>query len=264
MDEVLALSKAYSLCGTLDEAQKYKEEIAFFQAVKAVIQKATQPKTKRKDPNKAIKQIIDNAVVAEGVEDIFSLVGLKKPNIGILSDEFLEDVKHMQYKNLAVELLERLLKNEIKTKMRTNVVKEKRFSDRLQATLTQYHNRAIETAQVIEELIAMAKEFAEANKKGEELGLNFDELAFYDALAENESALREMGDETLKKIAVELTEKLRNSISVDWQKRESVRAKMRNMIRIILKRYKYPPDKQQEAIKMVMQQAEVLSDEWSK
>ncbi len=264
MDEVLALSKAYSLCGTLDEAQKYKEEIAFFQAVKAVMVKASQPKLQKKDPNIAIKQIIDNAVVSEGVEDIFSLVGLKKPNIGILSDEFLEDVKHMQYKNLAVELLERLLKNEIKTKMRTNVVKEKRFSDRLQATLTQYHNRAIETAQVIEELIAMAKEFAEANKKGEELGLNFDELAFYDALAENESALREMGDETLKKIAVELTQKLRNSVSVDWQKRESVRAKMRNIIRIILRRYKYPPDKQIEAIKMVMQQAEALSNEWSR
>ena len=202
--------------------------------------------------------------MAEGVEDIFSMVGLKKPNIGILSDEFLEDVKHMQYKNLAVELLERLLKNEIKAKLKTNIIKEKKFSDRLQATLTKYHNRAIETAQVIEELIEMAKEFSEANKKGEELGLNFDELAFYDALAENESALREMGDETLKKIAVELTEKLRNSVSVDWQKRESVRAKMRNMIRIILRRYKYPPDKQLEAIQMVMKQAEALSDEWSK
>jgi len=264
MDEVLALTKAFSLCSTLDEAKEYKEEIALFQAVKAVIQKSDRTPSRKNDPNKAIKQIIDNAVVSEGVEDIFSLVGLDKPNIGILSDEFLEDVANMKYKNLAVELLERLLKDEIKAKTRTNVVQEKKFSDRLQATLTRYHNRAIETAKVIEELIEMAKDFAEASRRGEELGLNNDELSFYDALAENESAMREMGDKILKSIAVELTKKLRNSVSVDWQKRESVRAKMRNMIRIILRRYKYPPDQQLEAIKMVMKQAEVLSDEWSR
>ena len=264
LDEVLALTKAYSLCGTLDEAQEYKEEIAFFQAVKSIIQKAGVATGTKKDPNKAIKQIIDNAVIADGVEDIFSMVGLKKPNIGILSDEFLEDVAHMPYKNLAVELLEKLLKDDIKAKTKNNVVQEKKFSDRLQKTLSQYHNRAIETAKVIEELIQMAKDFAAAAKHGEDLGLNFDELAFYDALAENESAMREMNDEILKSIAQELTKKLRNSVSVDWQKRESVRAKMRNMIRIILRRYKYPPDKQQEAIELVMKQAEVLSDEWSK
>jgi len=263
LDEVLGLTKAFSLCGTLDEAKEYKEEIAFFQAVKAVIQKiGTKPS--KKDPNKAIKQLIDNAVVSDGVEDIFSLVGLDKPNIGILSDEFLEDVAHMPHKNLAVELLERLLRDDIKAKTKRNVVQEKKFSDRLQATLGKYHNRAIETAKVIEELIQMAKDFAEATKHGKDLGLNFDELAFYDALAENEAALREMGDATLKKIAVELTSKLRSSISVDWQKRESVRAKMRNIIRIILKRFKYPPNKAAEALDMVMQQAEVLSDEWSK
>jgi len=264
LDEVLALTKAYSLCGTLDEAQEYKEEIAFFQAVKSIIQKASAAAGEKKDPNKAIKQIIDNAVISDGVEDIFSMVGLEKPNIGILSDEFLEDVAHMPYKNLAVELLEKLLKDDIKAKTKNNVVQEKKFSDRLQATLSQYHNRAIETAKVIEELIQMAKDFAAAAKHGEDLGLNFDELAFYDALAENESAMREMNDEILKSIAQELTKKLRNSISVDWQKRESVRAKMRNMIRIILRRYKYPPDQQPEAIELVMKQAEVLSDEWSK
>ena len=147
---------------------------------------------------------------------------------------------------------------------KNNVVQEKKFSDRLQATLGKYHNRAIETSKVIEELIQMAKDFAEATKHGQDLGLNFDELAFYDALAENESALIEMGDETLKKIAIELTLKLRSSISVDWQKRESVRAKMRNIIRIILKRFKYPPDKAEKALDMVMKQAEVLSDEWSR
>jgi len=264
LDEVLALTKAYSLCGTLDEAHQYKEEIAFFQAVKSIIQKAGVLAGAKKDPNKAIKQILDNAVIADGVEDIFSMVGLKKPNIGILSDEFLDDVAHMPYKNLAVELLEKLLKDDIKAKTKNNIVQEKKFSDRLQKTLSQYHNRAIETAKVIEELIQMAKDFAQSGKHAEELGLNFDELAFYDALAENESAMREMNDEILKNIAQELTKKLRNSVSVDWQKRESVRAKMRNMIRIILRRYKYPPDKQPEAIELVMKQAEVLSNEWSK
>ena len=264
LDEVLALTKAFSLCGTLDDAKEHKEEIAFFQAVKSVIQKASSKPSNIKDPNKAIKQLIDNAVISDGVEDIFSLVGLDKPNIGILSEEFLEDVANMPYKNLAVELLERLLKDDIKAKTKNNVVQEKKFSDRLQATLGKYHNRAIETSKVIEELIQMAKDFAEATKHGQDLGLNFDELAFYDALAENESALIEMGDETLKKIAIELTCKLRSSISVDWQKRESVRAKMRNIIRIILKRFKYPPDRAEKALDMVMKQAEVLSDEWSR
>jgi len=261
-DEVLALTKAYSLCGTMSEALTCKEEIAFFQAIKAVIQKAN-PKTQGIDKDSVIKQIIDNAVVSDGVEDIFALVGLDKPNIGILSDEFLNDVAHMPYKNLAVELLERLLRDDIKSKTKSNVVQEKKFSDRLQATLNQYHNRAIETAKVIEELIAMAKEFSTAMKHGENLGLNYDEVAFYDALAENESALKEMSDEILKKIAQELTQKLRSSVSVDWQKKESVRARMRNLIRVILIKYKYPPDQQIEAIELVMKQAEVLSDVWS-
>jgi len=264
LDQVLGLSKAFSLCATLNEAKDRREEIAFFQAVKSVIQKATKPPGKKDEKNSAIKQIIDNAVVSEGVEDIFDLLGLNKPNIGILSAEFLEDVATMPHKNLAVELLERLLKDDIKAKCKTNVVQEKKFSDRLQSALTKYHNRAIETAQVIEELIQMAKDFAQAAKDREDLGLSIDEVAFYDALAENESALREMQDETLKLIAQELTQKLRGSVTVDWQKRESVRAKMRNMIRITLKRYKYPPDEHKDAIELVMQQAEVLSDEWTR
>ncbi|OQX73402.1 MAG: hypothetical protein B6D59_05775 [Campylobacteraceae bacterium 4484_4] len=251
-----------------DEARGFVEIIGTYAKSWALLQGYDEQTLEEVVHTREQKFILDydeaKAAISEGVEDIFSLAGLEKPNIGILSDEFLEDVAHMQYKNLAVTLLERLLKDEIKAKTRTNVVQEKKFSERLQATLAKYHNRAIETAQVIEELIAMAKEFAKANKHGEELGLSFDELAFYDALAENESALREMGDEILKKIAQELTEKLRKSVSVDWQKRESVRAKMRNMIRIILRRYKYPPDKQPEAIKLVMQQAEALSEEWSR
>jgi len=263
-DEVLALSKAFSLCGTMDEARVYVEEIAFFQAVKVVIIKASQSSYKKVDKNSAIKQILDNAVVSDGIEDIFDLAGLDKPDISILSDEFLEDIVNMPYKNLAVELLEKLLKDNIKAKTKNNVVKEKKYSDRLLATLSKYHNRGIETTKVIEELIAMAKDISKASKEEEELGLNFDELAFYDALAENESAFETMGADILKKIAQELTMKLRNSISVDWQKRESVRAKIRNMIRIILRRFKYPPDNQVKALELVMKQAEALSDEWTR
>ncbi|MFO9237680.1 DUF3387 domain-containing protein [Legionella pneumophila serogroup 1] len=263
LDEVLALSKAFRLCATTDEARECREEVAFFQAIKSVIHKATRSNRKGIDKQAAIKQIIDNAIISEGVEDIFELAGLDKPNIGILSEEFLEDVAHMPYKNLAVELLEKLINDNIKANTRCNVILEKKFSERLQASMNKYHNRAIQTAQVIEELIQMAKDMAKATQHGQDLGLNDDELAFYDALAENESALRELGDVTLKKIAQELTLKLRNSISVDWQKRDSVRAKMRNLIRIILRRYKYPPDKQVEAINLVMEQAVALSDEWN-
>jgi type I restriction enzyme R subunit len=169
----------------------------------------------------------------------------------------------MPYKNLAVELLERLIKGDIRAKCKTNVVQEKKFSDRLQAALSKYHNRAIETAKVIEELIQMAKDFAHEIEIGEGLGLSADEKAFYDALAVNESALIEMGDETLKAIALVLTEKLRKSVTVDWQNKDSVRARMRNIIRVILKRYKYPPDDQPEAIELLMKQTEALSDEWS-
>lgn len=265
-DVVLAITKAFSLCGTLDEAMGLREEIAFFQAIKSVIAKATQSDTKLSEDKKnaVLKQILDNAVVAEGVEDIFKLAGLDRPNIGILSDAFLEEVRNLPQRNFAVELLQKLLNDEIKSRSRTNVILEKKFSDRLLAALNRYRSRAIESAQVIEELIAMAKEFREAIKRGENLGLNESELAFYDALADNESAVRELGDTVLKKLAHELTEKLRNSTTVDWQKRESVRARLRNLVRITLRRYKYPPDKQEEAIRLVLEQAERLSDEWAR
>ena len=202
-------------------------------------------------------------MIAEGVVDVFKLAGLDKPNIGLLSDEFLEDVRQMPYRNLAVELLEKLLKDNIKSKTSNNVVQEKKYSDRLQETLRKYNNRAIETAQVIEELIQMAKEFQEALKRNDELGLQPDEVAFYDALANNESAVRELGDEILKKIAVEITEKLRKSTTVDWQVRDSVRARLRILVRRTLQRYKYPPDKAADAIELVLKQAEALSNAWT-
>ncbi len=264
-DVVLAITKVFSLCGTLDEAMELREEIAFFQAIKSVISKATETDKKLSEDKKnaVLKQILDNAVVAEGVEDIFKLAGLDRPDIGILSDAFLEEVRNLPQRNFAVELLQKLLNDEIKSRSRTNVILEKKFSDRLLVALNRYRSRAIESAQVIEELIQMAKEFREAAKRGENLGLNESELAFYDALADNESAVRELGDEILKKIALELTEKLRNSTTVDWQRRESVRARLRNLVRITLRRYRYPPDKTEAAIELVLKQAEVLSEEWS-
>jgi len=264
-DTVLAITKAFSLCGTLDEAIALREEIAFFQAIKAVIAKASESDRKLSEDRKnaVLKQILDNAVVAQGVEDIFKLAGLERPDIGILSDAFLEEVRQLPQRNFAVELLQKLLNDQVKSRSRTNVVLERKFSERLEAALNRYRNRAIESAQVIEELIVMAREFREAAKRGDALGLSESELAFYDALADNESAVRELGDQVLKQIAVEITEKLRNSTTVDWQKRESVRARLRNLVRITLRRYKYPPDQQEEAIRLVLDQAERLSGEWS-
>jgi len=264
-DLVLTATKAFSLCSTLDEAKELRKKIAFYSAIKAAIIKFTTVDRKRtqEEKNSVLKQILDNAVIAEGVADIFKLCGLEKPNIGLLSDEFLEEVRQMPYKNLAVELLEKLLNDGIKSKIRNNVVVEKRYADRLQEALRKYNNRAIETAQVIEELIQMAKEFQAEMAREDNLGLNSDEIAFYDALANNESAVRMLGDETLKKIAIEITEKLRKATTVDWQKRDSVRASLKILVRRTLQKYKYPPDKALEAIELVMKQAEVLSDSWS-
>tara|TARA_R110002124_G_scaffold45866_5_gene138259 strand:- start:971 stop:4129 length:3159 start_codon:yes stop_codon:yes gene_type:complete len=265
LDNVLAMNKAFSLCATLDEAQALQKEVAFLSQVKTAIAKFTSvdKKLAQEDKNSALKQILDNALIGGGVTDVFALCGLDKPNIGLLSDEFLEDVRQMPYKNFAVELLEKLLKDNIKANTRTNRVQEKKYSDRLQETLRKYNNRGIETAQVIEELIALAKQFQAELERDEALGLSPDEVAFYDALASNESAVRELGDEILKKIAVEITDKLRKSTTVDWQVRESVRAKLRILVRRTLQRYKYPPDRAPATVELVLQQAEVLSNSWS-
>lgn len=265
LDTVTQITRAFSLCGTLDEAAELKMEIAFFSAVKAAIVKYTTVDRKLTEAEKhsALKRILDNAVVSDGVADIFALAGIDKPNIGLLSDEFLDDVRNMPAKNLAVELLEKLMRDQIKARTKTNVVQQKKFSDRLLESLRKYHNRAVATAQVIEELIQMAKDFQEAMQRNEDLGLNYDEIAFYDALAEKPEVLREMGDDTLKKLAAELTEKLRQNTSVDWQVRESVRAKMRLLIKRLLRKYKYPPEGQDEAVTRVIEQAEALASEWS-
>lgn len=263
-DAVVAASKAFALCCTLDEALTYRDELAFLQAVKAALTKHAGTDRKLTDEQKehVLRQIMSRAVVSDEVVDIFSAAGLKRPDIGVLSDEFLDDVRHMKERNLAVELLERLLNGEIRSRFKTNVVQSAKFSELLQQSLARYRARAVETAQVIEELIAMAKRFQEAAQRGERLGLNADELAFYDALAANEAAVRELGDATLKKIAVELTMSLRKSVTVDWAKRDAVRAKLRVMVKTLLRRYKYPPDRQEEATETVLRQAETLSAEW--
>jgi type I restriction enzyme R subunit len=263
-DTALAMSKAFSVCCTLDEARVVREEVAFLQAVKVILTKAEISKNKKTNEERelAIRQIIGSAVVSEEVVDIFDAAGLDKPNIGILDDDFLAEVQNMPERNLAIELLERLLEGEIKSRFAGNVVQEKKFSELLANVVKRYQNRAIETAQVIEELIEMAKKFRAAADRGAELGLTEDEIRFYDALADNESAVRELSDETLKKIAHELTENLRKNISVDWSQRESVRAKLRLMVKRILRKYKYPPDQQEGAVELVLQQAQALGEAW--
>uniref|UniRef100_UPI00191C38AF type I restriction endonuclease subunit R n=1 Tax=Endozoicomonas numazuensis TaxID=1137799 RepID=UPI00191C38AF len=265
LDVMAAISSAYTLCSTLDEAEPLKKEIAFLAAVKAAISKYTSVDKKRTDEekNSALKQIIDNAIVAEGVDDIFEMVGLDRPNIGLLSPEFMEDVANLPQKNLAVELLEKLLRDEVKARMKTDVVSEKKYSDRIMETLRKYHNRAIETAQVIEELIKMAKEMAVDAELAEKSGLNPDEIAFYRALIQNESAVKELGDSNLRELAKYVTAQLRKSTTVDWQVRDSVRAKLRNLIRRVLRKWKYPPDEAKDAIELCLKQAEVLSNQWS-
>lgn len=263
-DNALAMSKAFTLCCTLDEAKAVREEVAFLQAVKVMLTKKEVTKKKKTDEERdlAIRQIIGNAVVSGDVVDVFEAVGLDKPNIGLLDDEFLAEVRNLPERNLAVELLERLLEGEIKAKFATNLSQEKKFSEMLTKVIQRYQNRSIETAQVIEELIDMAKKFAAVSKRGQALGLNDDELAFYDALVNNEASVRELGDEILAKIAHELTASLRRSVTVDWSSRESVRARLRLLVKRILRKYKYPPDQQEEAAQLVLAQAESLCEVW--
>ena len=264
-DLALAMSKAFTLCCTLDEAKAVREEVAFFQGVKVILTKRELTAQKKTDEERelAIRQIISSAVVSEEVVDIFDAVGLDKPNIGILDDAFLAEVRNLPERNLAVELLERLLEGEIKSRFAGNVVQNKRFSDMLSSVVQRYQNRSIEAAQVMEELVEMAKKFREAASRGEQLGLSEDEVRFYDALANNESAVRELTDETLKKIAHELAENLRKNLTVDWTARESVQARLRLMVKRILRKYKYPPDQQEAAVELVLAQAKALGEAWA-
>ena len=256
---VRELSQAFALAVPHEDALRIRDDVGFFQAVQAVLAKSAPSGARPKeDMDHAVRQIISQAVASEGVTDLFAAAGLKKPDLSVLSDEFLAEVKGMEQRNLAVELLQKLLKGELTTRRRKNVVQARSFAEMLEQTLRRYQNRAIEAAQVIEELIGLAKKMREANARGEQLGLTEDELAFYDALGTNDSAVQVLGDETLCKIARELVETVRNNVTIDWTLKESVRAKLRVMVKRTLRRYKYPPDKQEQATRTVLEQAELV------
>ena len=262
---VTDLSRAFALCAASDEATAIRDDVSFFQALQAALNKQTTGS--RKTPEEldaAVRQLVSKALVTEGqVIDVFTAAGLPKPDLSILDDRFLAEVRGLKHRNVAAELLEKLLKDELKVRSKRNLVLAQRFSERLKQTLNAYHNRAIATQEVIEELIKLAKELNSAMKAGQELGLTEDEKAFYDALAANESAVRAMGVPELKVIAAELITKVRQSVTIDWTVRESARAKIRVLVKRILNKHGYPPDLQEEAVKTVLMQAELLCADWA-
>ena len=264
VQSVRELSQAFALAVPHEEAIRIRDDVAFCQAVQSVLLKRAPSDARTgEDLDHAVRQIISRAVSSEGVVDIFAAAGLEKPDISVLSDEFLAEVRGMPQRNLAVELLQKLLKGEVAQRRRKNVVQARSFAEMLEQTLRRYQNRAIEAAQVIEELIQLAKDLRAANARGEELGLSEDELAFYDALETNDSAVQVLGDEILRTIARELVETVRNNVTIDWTLRENVRAQLRVLVKRILRKHGYPPDKQEKATQTVLEQADVLSAGWA-
>ena len=258
------LSRAFALAVPHDDAMRIRDDVAFFQAVQSVLSKRAAVEARPEEElEHAVRQIVSRAVVSEGVIDIFAAAGLEKPDISILSDEFLAEVRGMKRRNLAVELLQKLLKGELAARRRKNVVQARSFADMLEETLRRYQNRAVEAAQVIEELIQLAREMRAANARGDEFGLSEDELAFYDALETNDSAVQVLGDETLRDIARELVDTVRRNVTIDWTLRENVRANLRRLVKRVLRKHGYPPDKQEKATQTVLEQAEVLSADWA-
>jgi type I restriction enzyme R subunit len=261
---VTDLSQAFALAVPHEETFRIRDDVGFFQAVRSVLTKNTPGEQKTDEElDHAIRQIISKALMSDKVVDIFAAAGLKKPDLSILSDEFLAEVRGMPQRNLAVELLRKLLAGEIKARSKRNVVQARSFADLLEQAIKKYQNRAVETAQVIEELIGLAKDMRSAHTRGETLGLTEDELAFYDALETNDSAVKVLGEPTLTKIARELAEMVKKNVTIDWTVRENVRAQLRVLVKRILRKYGYPPDKQEQATKIVLEQAEVLSELWT-
>ncbi|MDE0196059.1 MAG: DUF3387 domain-containing protein, partial [bacterium] len=261
---VRALEQAFALAVPHEDALAIRDDVAFFQAVRsALVKRAIGEARTDEELDHAIRQIIARAVAPEGVVDIFAAAGLERPDISILSDEFLAEVRGMPHRNLAVELLQKLLKDELSARRRTNVVQARSFSEMLEQSLRRYQNRAIEATQVIDELIQLARQIRETAARGEQLGLSDDELASYDALEANDSAVSVLGDDTLRDIARELVETVRANVTIDWTVRESVRAKLRVLVRRTLNRHRYPPDKQEQATLTVIEQAEALSERWA-
>lgn len=261
---VTELSQAFALAVPHEEALRIRDDVGFFQAVRAVLAKNAPGERKTDDElEHAIRQIVSQAIVSGEVVDIFAAAGLKKPEISILSDEFLAEVRGMPQRNLAIELLQKLLKGEIRTRLRRNIVQARSFADLLEQAIRKYQNRGVEAAKVIEELIQLAKDMRDAEARGEHLGLSEDELAFYDALETNDSAVKVLGDETLRTIARELVNTVRNNITIDWTIRDNVRAQLRVLVKRILRKYGYPPDKQEKATQTVLEQAALLSGDWA-
>ena len=264
MQVVRELSQAFALAVPHEDAIRIRDDVAFFQAVRSALAKRAGTETRSgEELDHAVRQIVSRAVASEGVMDIFAAAGLDKPDISILSEEFLAEVRGMKQRNLAVDLLQKLLKGELAARRRKNVVQARSFAEMLEQTLRRYQNRAVEAAQVIEELIGLAHGLREANAHGEALGLSEDELAFYDALGVNDSAVQVLGDETLRDIARELVETVRGNVTIDWTLRENVRANLRRLVKRILRKHGYPPDKQEKATRTVLEQAEVLSTGWA-
>jgi type I restriction enzyme R subunit len=269
-DAVTRLSQAFALAVTHPDAMVIRDDLAFFQAIKARIAKFDENKRKRNNQEieTALRQIVNDAIISEDVIDIFDAAGIKKPDISILDDKFLAEVKSLPQKNLALELLKRLLEDEVKRKASSNISQSMKFSVMLEQAVKRYQSGLIEAAQVIDELIKMAQDIREAASRGEKMNLREDELAFYDALAENPTAETILGDATLKAIAHELVESVRRNTSIDWQLKESVQAKMRTLIKRILRKYKYPPDdpatgEYTTSVNKVLTQAELLAEFWS-
>jgi len=262
---VINLSKAFAISVPHPNALAIRDDVSFFQAIKVRISKLRESNKKRSDDEveTAIRQIISDALISTEVLDIFQVAGLEKPEISILSDEFLAELKDMPRKNLALELLKRLLNDEIKKRSTRNIIQGKKFSEMLADAIKRYQNNAITAAEVIEEMIRLAKDLKNADKRGEDLKLDFRELAFYDALEVSHSAVLVLGDEILKTIARELVQSVRKSVKIDWDKKESVQAEMRVQIKRILRKYGYPPDKQEKAVKTILEQAKMIGDEFS-
>lgn len=262
-DVVLALSQAFALAAASDEARRIRDEVGFFQTIRAALVKSSAtPGKSAADKEFAVQQIIDRAVVSTEIVEILSVAGLSSPDISIFSEDFLLEVQQIQQKNLALEALKRLLNDEIHSRSRTNITEEKKFSERLEQAIARYHINAISTVEVIQELINLAQDIKAARQRGEEQGLTPDEIAFYDALAESESAVKVMGNDQLKVIAHELLMSLKSNATVDWAHRESARARLRTTVKRILRKYGYPPDLQAAAVQNVLQQAEALSASW--
>lgn len=259
-----SLSKAFALASASDEARDIRDDVGFFQTVRAALVKSADGAgMSSADREFAIRQILDRAVVSTEIVDILAATGITTPDISILSDDFLAEIRQLEKRNLALEALRKLLNDEIRSRSRTNIVETRRFSERLQAAIARYHTNAISTVEVMQELIEIARDVRAARRRGEEEGLSQDEIAFYDALAESESAIELMGNDSLKVIAHELLVGLKGGVSVDWSHRGSARARMRVLVKRILRKHGYPPDLQDAAVQTVLRQAEALSAQWA-